>query len=388
MKDTEQPHSERMIEELRGAGCINSDSLADAFRAVPRHLFLPGLPLDRVYAGSLAIPTHHDENGISISSSSAPNIVAVMLEQLSVEPGHRVLEVGAGTGYNAGLMAYLVGDSGSVVSIDINPEVAREAVDHLHASGIAKVDVIAADGWLGVPRGPTFDRIIATVEMWDISPHWVDQLSVGGLLVLPLWLRPGVHAAVAFEKTATDLVSRSLAYCGFMPFRGPHAGPGRRAIVPGWVDRGQGVTDEAEWVAVFDDASPGRADTLRALLRTPVTRVPTPPLVAGWNVRLALEEPDPITFIGKTAVWNGPTGLFNAERGSLAVVDGVSIHGFGDRDCLDRLVMHLEMSVPLASEDLRITAVSRDGVGRPRGDVVLARPNFDLVVSGLFEPFP
>ena len=280
-----------------------------------------------------------------------------MLEQLSVEPGQRVLEIGAGTGYNAALLAHLAGDSGAIISVDINSKVAYEAVDHLRQVGISNVDVMTADGWLGASDVPPFDRIIATAEVWDISPHWVDQLSEGGVLVAPLWLRPGVTVAVAFEKVGLGLVSRSMAYCGFMPFRGPHAGPVRRALVPNWAGRLQSASDETEWIAIFDDASPDRVAALRTLIHAPVDAVPTPSLCAGWNMRLAFEEPDPITFIAKSAMWSGPTGLFNAEQGSLALVDGSSLLSFGDRECLDRLVMSLEMAVPFDLEALRISAV-------------------------------
>ena len=75
---------DRMVDELRAKGCIRSEHVADAFGSVPRHLFLPGVPTTRAYTAEKAIPTHFDENGIPVSSSSAPNIMAVMLEQLSV----------------------------------------------------------------------------------------------------------------------------------------------------------------------------------------------------------------------------------------------------------------------------------------------------------------
>src|SRR5260370_21258761 len=102
-----------------------------ALLLVPRHLFVPGVPLREAYA-DIAIPTHW-EDGMPVSSASQPAIVALMLEQLRVEPGMRVLEVGAGTGYNAALLAELAGPRGQVVTLDIAPEIVAEARAHLDA---------------------------------------------------------------------------------------------------------------------------------------------------------------------------------------------------------------------------------------------------------------
>src|SRR6201996_420036 len=114
------------------------------------------------------------------SSSSQPTIMAVMLDQLGLEPGHRVLEIGAGTGYNAALMKYLVGPSGTVVTVDLNEDVARDAAAHLAAAGYPEVAVVAADGAAGFPASAPYDRVIATVGVSDLAPAWLDQLGPGG----------------------------------------------------------------------------------------------------------------------------------------------------------------------------------------------------------------
>ena len=100
---------------------IRSDLVAAALRAVPRHLFLPDLPPEAAYRDD-AIVTKRDADGQGISSSSQPAIMAIMLDQLDLAPGHRVLEIGAGTGYNAALIAHIVGPSGQVVSVDIDAD--------------------------------------------------------------------------------------------------------------------------------------------------------------------------------------------------------------------------------------------------------------------------
>lgn len=97
-----------------------------------------------------------------------------MIEQLDVQIGHRVLEIGAGTGYNAALLAWLAGSSGRVTTIDVDEDIVQEARDNLRRAGFSEVHVVAGDGWLGLPTDAPFDRIEATVGVWDLSPHWVD----------------------------------------------------------------------------------------------------------------------------------------------------------------------------------------------------------------------
>jgi len=101
---------EALVDKLQSEGHICTSRVEAAFRAIPRHLFLPGVSLSRAYSDE-AIATKVPD-GQAISSSSQPAIMAIMLEQLGLEPGHRVLEIGAGTGYNAALMAHMVGDAG------------------------------------------------------------------------------------------------------------------------------------------------------------------------------------------------------------------------------------------------------------------------------------
>ena len=89
---------QQLVDMLKQSGCLSTPAVEAAFRAVPRHLFLPGIPLDKVYADE-AIPTKY-QDGFAISSSSQPAVMATMLEQLGVQTGHHVLEIGAGTGYH------------------------------------------------------------------------------------------------------------------------------------------------------------------------------------------------------------------------------------------------------------------------------------------------
>ncbi|MGH3624555.1 MAG: methyltransferase, FxLD system, partial [Sciscionella sp.] len=111
----------RLVKQLRAKGALNREDVVAAFRTVPREVFLPELDVAEVYQDE-ALVTKRDASGQPISSSSQPSIMAMMLEQLDIQPGHRILEIGAGTGYNAALMAELTGDAERVVSVDIDAD--------------------------------------------------------------------------------------------------------------------------------------------------------------------------------------------------------------------------------------------------------------------------
>src|SRR5881409_720853 len=164
-----------LIDELVRRNAIKDSRVEAAFRAVPRHLFLPDVPLAEAYRNE-AIPTKIVD-GEAVSSSSQPEIMAIMLEQLQLEPGHRVLEIGAGTGYNAALMAHIVGKSGQVVTVDIDEDIVESARQHLAAAGFERVQVVRADGASGYSEAAPYDRIILTVSAGDITPAWREQLK-------------------------------------------------------------------------------------------------------------------------------------------------------------------------------------------------------------------
>jgi|SRR5690348_8182226 len=220
----------RLVVLLQMTGVLRDPAVERAFRAVPRHRFLPGVSLAEAYADT-AIATHW-ENGVAVSSASQPSMVAIMLEQLRVEPGMRVLEIGAGTGYNAALLAALAEPSGAVTTLDIDTEIVAEAREHLAAAGYPAVRAIATDGATGWAEGAPYDRIILTVGASDIAPAWLAQLREGGLLVIPLWLG-GAEASIAFRKRGGILISEALSPCGFMRLRGAEAGAERVVPLPG-----------------------------------------------------------------------------------------------------------------------------------------------------------
>jgi protein-L-isoaspartate(D-aspartate) O-methyltransferase len=276
---------ERLVTELRACDALHDDRVAAALADVPRHKFLPGIDPSRAYADD-AVVTKVDADGRPISSSSQPAIMALMLEQLGVEPGHRVLEIGAGTGYNAALLAHLAGGPGEVTTLDLDDDIVAAAREHLAACGFGEVRVVRADGGNGWPPGAPYDRIIATVGAWDIAPAWVGQLARRGRLVLPLALRAGIQYSIAFEQAGDHLDSVSLLPCGFMRLRGAFAGP--ETIVP--------LGSRTGMLAESDPRAAG-AEDLESLLAQPGrvisagVRVTSVDLYGGLGLWLAAREP-------------------------------------------------------------------------------------------------
>jgi protein-L-isoaspartate(D-aspartate) O-methyltransferase len=145
-------------------------------------------------------------------------VIALMLEQAAIAPGHRVLEIGSG-GYNAALMSELAAPGGSVTTIDIDEDVTRRARETLDAAGYPDVRVVRTDGQFGWPEGAPYDLVLLTVTADDIAPAWVEQLAEGGRIVVPLRLR-GQTRSIAFDKVEGVLHSRSSVLCGFVSMQG------------------------------------------------------------------------------------------------------------------------------------------------------------------------
>ena len=220
-----------LVEQLEARGALRSPAVRDAFLAVPRERFLSEIAeregLERVYRDE-AIVTRHDAQGMPSSSSSQPGMMSAMLEQLDLEPGQRILEIGAGTGYNAALLARLVAPGGKVVSVELDAATARAARRAL-ADVDAPVRVVRGDGREGWPRGAPYDRIIVTASSRTIAQAWHDQLRAGGLLELPLILdQSGWQMIVTLRKHAGGLRSEALLHGGFMQLR-----DAPDAVVPG-----------------------------------------------------------------------------------------------------------------------------------------------------------
>ena len=223
--DVDSPPALRnaLVDQLKSRGQLEDPRVETAFRAVPRHLFLPEFPVASVYEDQGFITRRRD--GVSLSSATGPSPTAYMLQNLDPRLGQHVLEIGAGTGYNAAPIAQIVGECGNVVTVDIDWDIVEEARRHLSAAGFGRVKVKCADGGYGYADDAPYDQIILTTGAWDITPAWREQLKPGGRLLLPLSIRGGHQCVVAFDNQGDHLTSGNVRPTGFISLRGAFAGP-------------------------------------------------------------------------------------------------------------------------------------------------------------------
>ncbi|WP_030675210.1 methyltransferase domain-containing protein [Streptomyces rimosus] len=254
---TEEAGPSGLASALVAAGALTCDWLP-SFKAVPRELFVPdriwpGIPdgtrqnplvdrakdpvawFEKVYS-DIPLTTQWDDgqhsgDGLGTtpsSSSSQPRMVFSMLADLDVADGHRVLEIGTGTGWNAGLLSHRLG-GGSVVSVEYDGAVAGEAETRLRAAGLHPL-VVVGDGRRGFGESAPYDHVIATCSIGTVPPAWVEQTRTGGIIVAPWGTEYGGEAiarlVVGDDGTASGRFTRSSAFMRLRqqrPDRAPHA---------------------------------------------------------------------------------------------------------------------------------------------------------------------
>ena len=200
---------ERMVADQLIARDIDDQRVIDAMRRVPRHLFVPHASVDAAY-DDMPSPIGH---GATISQ---PYIVAFMTQALAVEPTDRVLDVGTGSGYGAAVLARL---AEHVTTVEVVEELADEARQRLQDRE-PEVLVITGDGTLGYPDGAPYDAISVTAAGPSIPEPLLDQLAMGGRLVMPVGR--GVEELVRVTRTPTGDVSETLLAVRFVPLQGRH----------------------------------------------------------------------------------------------------------------------------------------------------------------------
>jgi protein-L-isoaspartate(D-aspartate) O-methyltransferase len=330
--------------------------------------------------------------------------MTVMLEQLGLLPGHRVLEIGTGSGYNAALLAHLVGPTGEVVTVDIDEELARQARKHVVEAGFPNVKVICADGGYGYADDAPYDRIILTVGAADVLPAWKEQLAPDGRLVLPLSITWS-ERSIAFTPDDDHLTSLSVGNCSFMRLRGDFPGMNWQQLgpEPGLLlgcheDFGVDADAVYAWLTgPFKDWKTGIDATLgevvfglelwvslhksevRHVLAAQgdmVDRNLVPPLVLGSN-------PDTVT-----------TGVLIGEQGMVALMRpsdqrnpfSLILRQFGHDDTLVHQLLEQIKNWDSAgrpgTKGLRIRAYSKDaGYSVRNGEFVVEKPCSTLVID-------
>jgi protein-L-isoaspartate(D-aspartate) O-methyltransferase len=262
---------EALVSHLQRTGVLHSPQVLAAMRAVPRHHFVPGLPLEEAYADR-AVPIKMREDAI-VSSISQPGMIAQMLELLAPEAGDRVLEIGTGSGYNAALLAEMVGPAGSVTTIELDRELAERARATIEQLGYCNVKVLADDGTRPC-ESDAYDRLVVTARTDDIATAWWEALHEGTRMVVPLLLESAGEYAVGFVKSKERLQSIGAYPCAFIELRT------QGAKAPGQVffhdaplaERHACINPVRDIVAVrIQDATPKLLDDADIVIARPVT---------------------------------------------------------------------------------------------------------------------
>jgi protein-L-isoaspartate(D-aspartate) O-methyltransferase len=201
---------DRMVEMQLVRRDIRDPRVLDAMRAVARHLFVPPDAVDEAYEDH-PVPIGYGQ------TISQPYIVAWMVEQLRLTPHSRVLEVGAGCGYETAILARLAREVFAVEIIDALTTRARATLDAL---GVTNVQLATRDGSLGWPAHAPFDAIVVAAAAHDVPPALIDQLGDGGRLIVPV----GGHEFQTIrlvERRGAQVTDEELVDVRFVPLVSP-----------------------------------------------------------------------------------------------------------------------------------------------------------------------
>lgn len=198
----------QMVEQQLAGRDIKNPRVLDAMRKVPRHEFVPASMRPGAYDDT-PLPIGYNQ------TISQPYIVAYMTEALDLQPTHRVLEIGTGSGYQAAVLGELVRD---VYTIEIVEPLATSARETLKRLGYKNVHVRTGNGYLGWPEQAPFDRVMVTAAPDTVPPALVDQLKVGGLMAIPVGI--GEQELRILRRTEKGLETLRTLPVRFVPMTG------------------------------------------------------------------------------------------------------------------------------------------------------------------------
>lgn len=207
-KDMYQKNRMFMVNNQIIARGITDISTIEAMKKVPRHLFVPDDCLDIAYHDS-PLPIGHGQ------TISQPYIVAYMTEVLQPAKGKKALEIGTGSGYQAAVLAEIVD---TVYSIEILPELARDAKARVESLGYKNIIIRQGDGYVGWPEAAPFDMIIVTAAPDHVPQPLIDQLADGGRMVIPIGKPSAVQSLVLLTKNNGEIKKETLTLVRFVPF--------------------------------------------------------------------------------------------------------------------------------------------------------------------------
>ncbi|MEM3555241.1 MAG: protein-L-isoaspartate O-methyltransferase [Candidatus Micrarchaeia archaeon] len=203
--------NEEMIELLFSQGYAD-ERVAAAMKKVPRELFVPEEYMRNAYSDT-PLPIGFGQ------TISAPSIVAFMSKSLDVKEGMKILEIGSGSGYQAAILAELVGESGVVYTVERIPQLIEFAKKNVEKLGYANIKFIEGDGTKGYPKEAPYDRIIVTAASPSIPKPLAEQLKEEGKMVIPVGSRMFQDLQLVV-KTGSEIQTSNLLPVVFVPLIG------------------------------------------------------------------------------------------------------------------------------------------------------------------------
>jgi protein-L-isoaspartate(D-aspartate) O-methyltransferase len=329
-----------LLEHARTEDVQLGDAIESAFVAVPRHRFVQRYrPWGRKEWQEVTernLPEHlaalyadrplcllGDDDDDPISTISQPSFVLRMLKLLELAPGHKVFELGSGSGWNAALMGYLVGGRGHVDSVEVVPELAEAASRNVRAMGFANVSIVTGDGGEGCAGAAPFDRAVFTAGAYDLPRPFYSQVREGGRLLMVVKSEGGGDSLYVLEKKTEHFESVAAMPCGFVSLQGKYhltgLDPSPIEALPAWSElENREVCRMPFWW--------GGAGSESFVWRT-----------QGIRCFLSIAEPSFLAFSTPGTCADHFFGLWEEAQGSLVLAKGDSLVAYGTPHALERL---------------------------------------------------
>ena len=356
MVETVQKYQNQLLAQARQAWYQTPLSTATekAFLETPRHAFVSRYRewgtkewhninadnliehLARLYASNVLILSGDDDGDIR-STISEPTFVLRMLDMLQLERGQRVFELGAGSGWNAALMGHLVGPSGHVYSVEIIPELARQAAKNIKAQRIKTASIIEGDGGDGYAPGAPYDRAIFTAGTFDLPRYFYQQIKEDGLLLIVIKIEGGGDTLFILKKRSDHFESIDSMQCGFIQMRGKyHIGSLEPVDLETTSEWGSLQSQEQSsthfwWGGKGASSFAGRTYAIRSFLGV------TEPLFRAFRTGKTKGKPHEEHYFG---LWDKPGG-------SLVIARDDRLIAYGSLAAKERLVQDIEEWVRL-----------------------------------------
>jgi len=202
-----------LVKTLKYEGRIKTEKIERAFLDTPRELFVSDNIKKYAYLDS---PLEIGQG----QTISAPHMVAIMVEALDLKKGHKVLEIGAGSGYHAAIVANIIGDTGHVYTVERFSVLADFAKKNLESAKVKNVTIEIGDGSEGLSKYSPYDRIYVTCAAPDVPKPLIEQLKDGGKLLIPVGQM--ICNLELIEKNGDKIKTKNLGGCAFVPLVGKY----------------------------------------------------------------------------------------------------------------------------------------------------------------------